>query len=376
MTNPSQQNSLSENDYLEILSIIRMLGDCENRSSLFGAIKNLIFPFLRVQSCMMRYMDPDLPHARFMDVIFDEKIRKEPLSLENKKALQSWTVFGDHFRSKLVDKERTVLATNIDFPNEMIAKTRKKFLEGPESKHYPKEFQSKSGLIAVDKPDNYIVLSFHRYDENLITFREVRILELLSPHIIQAIKGIITREELLKYKNIADALSNSSTAIALIDTRPWVLFCNTSFQSIVEAKEGELLPNELAAFLREEISKTAPQSSQLDSSLKLSFFKIKNQVYRLCLIPLASEENQPDRRWLLKIKPPSEHAAQINLKMIQAGLTSREVEVACLMLDDMKDQQISDRLFISIHTVRTHIKSIYKKLTVTSRLELSRVLKK
>lgn len=375
MTDPSLQSSLPEKDYLEILSIIRMLGSCENRFALFETIKNLVFPLLRVQSCLIRHLDPDLPDARFFDIIFDEKIRKEPLTPENRKALQSWLTFGEPLRSKAFKIERSVMATDVDIPREMMLKTRQKFLEEPESKHYPKEFHPKTGLFAMDKPDNFIGLSFHRYDETSITFREIRILELLCPHIILAIKGMITREALFKYKNIADALSNSPTAIALIDISFWIHFCNASFKNLLGAKEGELLPNDLAAFLREEISETDPQDTQLDGSLKLSFFKIKDQVYRLCLIPLGSGENHHDQRWLLKIKPPSEHAAQINLKMTQAGLTSREVEVTCLMLDDMEDKLISDRLFISIHTVRTHAKSIYKKLSVTSRLELSRILK-
>lgn len=48
-------------------------------------------------------------------------------------------------------------------------------------------------------------------------------------------------------------------------------------------------------------------------------------------------------------------------------LTRRELEVLCRLVDGLKDRKISERLFISENTVRSHIKSIYRKLRVSSR---------
>jgi DNA-binding NarL/FixJ family response regulator len=51
----------------------------------------------------------------------------------------------------------------------------------------------------------------------------------------------------------------------------------------------------------------------------------------------------------------------------KAQLTQREFEVLKSITSGMKDRDIADALNISEHTVRSHIKSIYRKLKVSSR---------
>ena len=57
--------------------------------------------------------------------------------------------------------------------------------------------------------------------------------------------------------------------------------------------------------------------------------------------------------------------AQENLKKF--SLTQRELEILQAIVDDLTDDQIAERFFISTHTVRTHIKNMYKKLHIHSR---------
>jgi DNA-binding NarL/FixJ family response regulator len=54
---------------------------------------------------------------------------------------------------------------------------------------------------------------------------------------------------------------------------------------------------------------------------------------------------------------------------IAAELTAREVEVLLLLDDRLETDEIAKRLFISEHTVRSHVKSILRKLQVSSRRE-------
>jgi DNA-binding CsgD family transcriptional regulator len=53
-------------------------------------------------------------------------------------------------------------------------------------------------------------------------------------------------------------------------------------------------------------------------------------------------------------------------------LSAREREVACLAAEGLTAAQIAERLIISPHTVRTHLKRIHERLGVTSRAELTR----
>lgn len=52
------------------------------------------------------------------------------------------------------------------------------------------------------------------------------------------------------------------------------------------------------------------------------------------------------------------------------SLTPREQEVARLVVDDLSSENIARALYISPHTVRDHVKSIYGKAGVTSRRDL------
>ncbi|HAH52580.1 MAG TPA: DNA-binding response regulator [Balneola sp.] len=49
------------------------------------------------------------------------------------------------------------------------------------------------------------------------------------------------------------------------------------------------------------------------------------------------------------------------------SLTDREIDILKGIVEDLTEPQIGEKLFISHHTVRTHIKNIYKKLHVHSR---------
>ena len=59
----------------------------------------------------------------------------------------------------------------------------------------------------------------------------------------------------------------------------------------------------------------------------------------------------------------SEHKYAKNL------LTSREKEVLAIIASGHNSREVSEKLFISSHTVKTHIYNIYSKINVTNRLQ-------
>jgi two-component system NarL family response regulator len=54
---------------------------------------------------------------------------------------------------------------------------------------------------------------------------------------------------------------------------------------------------------------------------------------------------------------------------IAAAISARELEVLLLLDDHLGTDEIAKRLFISEHTVRSHVKSLLRKLQVSSRRE-------
>lgn len=51
------------------------------------------------------------------------------------------------------------------------------------------------------------------------------------------------------------------------------------------------------------------------------------------------------------------------------GITDREMEVLQLLAEGCSNQQIADRLYISIHTVKSHVSNLLGKLNVDRRTE-------
>lgn len=51
-------------------------------------------------------------------------------------------------------------------------------------------------------------------------------------------------------------------------------------------------------------------------------------------------------------------------------LSPRQINVVALLGEGLSNQQLAERLGISLHTVKNHVKTIFRKLEVASRLEL------
>ena len=82
--------------------------------------------------------------------------------------------------------------------------------------------------------------------------------------------------------------------------------------------------------------------------------------------------------YLLKSEPPERIVAFLKVRngggrrsgvpdAIAGALSAREVEVLLLLDEHLGTDQIAKRLFISEHTVRSHVKSLLRKLGVSSR---------
>jgi DNA-binding NarL/FixJ family response regulator len=58
---------------------------------------------------------------------------------------------------------------------------------------------------------------------------------------------------------------------------------------------------------------------------------------------------------------------QINMPKGNYGLTQREKEILNFLVNGFNKKQIAEKLYVSFHTVNTHVKNIYEKLRVNNR---------
>ena len=79
------------------------------------------------------------------------------------------------------------------------------------------------------------------------------------------------------------------------------------------------------------------------------------------------------RRLLERVREGGRHDSGVPDSIAEL-LSAREVEVLLLLDDHLTTDEIAMRLFISEHTVRSHVKSLLRKLGVSSRREALDVL--
>jgi LuxR family maltose regulon positive regulatory protein len=87
------------------------------------------------------------------------------------------------------------------------------------------------------------------------------------------------------------------------------------------------------------------------------------EVYR---IQATTGTNIP-KKLTDKLKLATEKRENFMKNNSGSGLSDRELEALHLIAEDLSNQEIADKLFISLNTVKTHIKNIYMKLEVDSR---------
>ncbi len=58
------------------------------------------------------------------------------------------------------------------------------------------------------------------------------------------------------------------------------------------------------------------------------------------------------------------------------ALTERELQVARLLVDRRTTPEIAEALFLSPKTVETHMRNIFRKLDVSSRVEVARTVER
>jgi len=190
------------------------------------------------------------------------------------------------------------------------------------------------------------------------------------------IKAVIQEEELVKSRAMVQGLLKSPSGIAVVaavNGGQKVVTSNQAFREIFDMTAGAALPQNLVKVLEREqasLHTSKPDEEAGKWGREVSFFTLPKGTYKLYLIPLEGQEHNGTDLWLLRIHPAADPFTKSNRLIEKAGLTWREMEICCLIHDGLGRTEIAERLFISAHTVKTHLKKIHKKLQVNSRTQL------
>jgi LuxR family maltose regulon positive regulatory protein len=94
--------------------------------------------------------------------------------------------------------------------------------------------------------------------------------------------------------------------------------------------------------------------------------RIKDLVKEAFKVTAATRTNIPTK-FVDSLKLAIERKEKLRKMNFGIDLSAREIDTLKLIAEDLSNQEIADKLFISLNTVKTHLKNIYLKLEVDNR---------
>ena len=109
-----------------------------------------------------------------------------------------------------------------------------------------------------------------------------------------------------------------------------------------------------------------------DENILMSFIyyhdRIKDLLTDVFKIQATIKTKIP-KKLIDKLKLAIEKREKFKKINLESGLSERELDALKLIAEDLTNQEIADKLFISLNTVKTHAKNIFLKLEVDSRIQ-------
>ncbi|MFQ5594399.1 MAG: LuxR C-terminal-related transcriptional regulator [Anaerolineae bacterium] len=179
--------------------------------------------------------------------------------------------------------------------------------------------------------------------------------------------GLLTR--LLRMAETAGAMGRVIETLALQAT---ALRAQGEDDQALAALERALSVAEPEGYVRTFITEGRPMADLLRQaaargirsdyvSRLLEAFRLEDERQRPDFLPEVAEG--------LQVKGPSVQRTSLPSSPLVEPLSERELEVLRFLTSHLSTTEIAEHLYISTHTVRSHVKNIYSKLGVHSRLE-------
>ncbi|MDT4926623.1 MAG: hypothetical protein QOG01_4336 [Pseudonocardiales bacterium] len=222
----------------------------------------------------------------------------------------------------------------------------------------------RAALVADGRCWGYLCL--HREDDRVgFGAAEAAVLARLAPHIAHAL-----RNAMLLHGSSAPNQALRPGVVLLAEDLSLVAVTPEAEQllSLIERDEPNRLPLPTSVYAVAAALQAIEHGGPVASTLPSTRIATRAGTW---LSVHASRLNGPsDPRQLVVILEPVEPRSMVPLILSAYGLTTREADVARLVLRGHATHAIADTLHISRHTVQDHLKSVFDKTGVRSRRDL------
>ena len=211
-----------------------------------------------------------------------------------------------------------------------------------------------------------VVIVYHDKKHPGFSRRELAILEqvgqLLEKQYATHMEMERARQEALLLKNILDG---ASQGIAVCDQGFRLQMLNRPAVQLLEEHFGLSQDrSEIERFLRERLVPVYERNHACAFSLP-DTFEVSFQVESF----LVRDGDSMSTHYAVFVSN-RERSSHWQSYVQKQGLTARERQIAMLILEGKDNASIASELIISVHTVKRHAESIYRKLGVTGRYDM------
>ena len=217
--------------------------------------------------------------------------------------------------------------------------------------------------VLFDVPKRFVAVCFCHMNSGKPHFnqRHIELLKLLRPSLLRSIKTILSCEGRQNQQQTVDRRSGHAEPLAVVSDEGVLVYKNEVYDQTVARDNCAFLSS---IFSQANIIKLR----KIESYCLLS--KLGRRLYEITLMLANEGANESTRLYLLRFSRITNKTGKISNQLNRAGLTKRELEIATLIYQGTNTRDISEKINLSYHTVRNHIKSIYSKLGVSTRSEM------
>lgn len=201
---------------------------------------------------------------------------------------------------------------------------------------------------------------FKQKGEDNFANRDIVILNKLNQFIASDLWAFLEYASILKdcqtYNNCFD---ETPTGIIILDKNFSIKNCNKAAEVFADK-----IQTPVQQFIYEIISKLSQELGKPQLDIKLLY-----KSYRINIIlNLIQTVYNGDSVYMIFITEDhaGKHEDTGNLQQ-SCALTSREYEILELVKSGLSNEEIAEKLYVSIHTVKSHMENIFKKLQVKNR---------
>jgi DNA-binding CsgD family transcriptional regulator len=196
-------------------------------------------------------------------------------------------------------------------------------------------------------------------------------ISLLLPHLAAAVGRVSLQQKLHARQSIIDALADdlARPGVLMLDQTFRTVIANNYATQLLNGRPDEQIPSEnIPLAIKQACNELQLQISNPGQRQKQTHIEVTFSIEGKPMHGMVRVDTLDKQILRFIVYFGSTRQNQLQPELIDKfGLSNREVDITQLVSFGLTNQELADRLRISVHTVENHLRSIYSKVEVHNR---------